>query len=82
MKTAVEWLNNEIECISLQLFDGFLTFNEFIEQREALFKQAKKMEKEQMGYPKAKVDKLIDALYKNNMCSIAGDELIETFKSE
>ncbi len=27
-------------------------------------------------------DKLIDALYNNNMCSTIGDELIETFKNE
>ena len=40
-----QWLNNEIESISLQVFDGFLTFNEFMEQREQLFKQAKEMEK-------------------------------------
>jgi hypothetical protein len=45
--TAVEWLNNEIESISLQVFDGFLTFNEFMEQREQLFKQAKEMEEKQ-----------------------------------
>ena len=48
MKTTIELLNNEIECISLQLFDGFLTFNEFMEQREALFEKAKEMEKQQM----------------------------------
>ncbi len=46
--TAVEWLNNQIECISIQVFDGFLTFNEFMEQREALFKKAKEMEKIQI----------------------------------
>ena len=40
------------------------------------------MEKEQIGYPKEKVDKLIYALYNNNMCSTIGDELIETFKNE
>jgi len=49
-QTAVEWLNKQIEYISIQVFDGFLTFVEFMEEREKLFKQAKEMEKEQIIY--------------------------------
>jgi hypothetical protein len=47
-QTAVEWLENEIESISIQVFDGFITFIEFMEQREQLFKKAKEMEKQQI----------------------------------
>lgn len=47
-QSAVEWLDEQIECISMQVFDGFLTFVEFMEEREKLFKQAKEMEKEQI----------------------------------
>jgi hypothetical protein len=46
--TAVEWLDKEIENISIQVFDGFLTFIEFMEEREKLCKQAKEMEKKQI----------------------------------
>lgn len=46
-QTAVEWLEKEIENISIQVFDGFLTFTEFMEERENLCNQAKKMEKSQ-----------------------------------
>jgi hypothetical protein len=46
-QTAVEWLEEQIECISVQVFDGFLTFKEFMEQKEKLLKEAKEMEKEQ-----------------------------------
>ena len=46
--TAVEWLEKEIENISIQVFDGFLTFIEFMEEREKLCKQAKEMEEQQI----------------------------------
>ena len=42
--------------------------------------QAKAMEKEQKGYSKEEVDNLLNKLLENNMCSHAGDELIEQFK--
>ncbi len=45
-----------------------------------LFDQAKAMEKEQKGYSKEEVDNLLNKLLENNMCSHAGDELIEQFK--
>ena len=47
-QTAVEWLEKEIENISIQVFDGFLTFIEFMEEREKLCRQAKEMEKQQI----------------------------------
>jgi hypothetical protein len=47
-ETTVEWLEKEIESISIQVFDGFITFIEFMEQREQLFKKAKEMEKQQI----------------------------------
>ena len=46
--TTVEWLEKEIENISIQVFDGFLTFTEFMEEREKLCKQAKEMEKQKL----------------------------------
>ena len=86
-QTAVEWLEKEIENISIQVFDGYLTFVEFMEQREKLFKQAKEMEEEQMiafgkkcfykGFEKAEND---DA-----NCFTAWREAVDkliTFKSE
>lgn len=47
-QTAVEWLEKEIENISIQVFDGFLTFIEFMEEREKLCRQAKEIEKQQI----------------------------------
>jgi hypothetical protein len=40
--------------------------------------QAKEMENKY----KQKVNLLLDTLLENNMCSVVGDELIQTFKSE
>jgi hypothetical protein len=45
------------------------------------FKEGAKWQAERM-YNKEKVDKLLDALLYNNMCSVAGDELIEQFKNK
>ena len=47
-QTAVEWLDKQIENISIQVFDGFLTFIEFMEEREKLFNQSKELEKQQI----------------------------------
>ena len=46
--------------------------------KEKAIKKAKEMEKEY----KQKVNLLLDTLLENNMCSVVGDELIQTFKSE
>jgi hypothetical protein len=40
-----------------------------------------KTEQEKM-YSEEEVDKLLDTLLHNNMCSVAGDELIEQFKKK
>jgi hypothetical protein len=82
METAVEWLNNQIECISIQVFDGFLTFNEFMEQREALFKKAKAMEKEQIriAYMEGAFEKMRHLDGKK--FTMPTDYYNETFKSE
>jgi len=68
MKTAVEWLEFRYKNnINLMDYD---------------FEQAKEMENEQQAYSKEKVDKLLDTLLHYNMCSVAGDELIEKFKNK
>ncbi len=65
-QTAVEWLVNQyIEKLTIT---------------PAMVDQAKAMEKEQKGYSKEEVDNLLNRLLENNMCSHAGDELIEQFK--
>jgi hypothetical protein len=46
---------------------------------ETLFIAGAKWQAERM-YNKEKVDKLLDTLIQNNMCSTRGDELIEEFK--
>ncbi len=45
------------------------------------FKEGAKWQQERM-YNKEKVDKLLDTLIQKNMCSVAGDELIEQFKNK
>jgi hypothetical protein len=57
-QTAVEWLEKEIESLSIQVFDGFITFIEFMEQREQLFKKAKEMEKQK----DAKYNEMLETL--------------------
>ena len=64
--TAVEWLEKELK-------DRYALMNS-----EPLFQQALEMEKLQ----RQKVDKLLDTLLENNMCSHAGDKLIEQFKTD
>jgi hypothetical protein len=66
-QTAVEWLEE-------QLKNDFMFGNKYL----IMFETAKKMEKEY----KQKVNLLLDTLLENNMCSVVGDELIQTFKSE
>lgn len=39
-------------------------------------------EQDKNKYSEEKVDKLLDTLLNNNMCSVAGDELIEKFKNK
>ena len=67
-QTAVEWLESEMLKPNLGMKD--------------IFEQAKEMEKEQQGYSKQEVDELLDKLLKYNMCSFAGDKLINKFKNK
>ena len=71
-QTAVEWLE---EKLKLSIGDELNSLNGF-------FVLAKEMEAEQIGYNKEEVDKLLDTLIQNNMCSVLGDELIEQFKNK
>ena len=70
---AVEWLYNHLFPKQL---DGFS--DEEWNKIDLAFEQALEMEKEY----KQKVNLLLYTLLENNMCSVVGDELIQTFKSE
>ena len=48
MKTAVEFLKNNIEQDSIALYDGFITFTEFMENLDRYYSKAKEMEKQQI----------------------------------
>lgn len=77
-QTAVEWLYKKLTEI---LCDVEVNAVQAIALFDTL-KQAKEMEAEQIGYNKEEVDKLLDTLIQNNMCSVLGDELIEQFKNK
>jgi hypothetical protein len=47
MKTAVDYLKNNIEQDSIALYDGFITFTEFMENLDRYYSKAKEMEKQQ-----------------------------------
>jgi len=64
----ITWLRNRDE-ISAGMADKW---------RKHYLDQAIQMQKQQ----RQKVDKLLDTLLENNMCSHAGDKLIEQFKTE
>jgi len=66
-QTAAEWLFEKLWNTDKDKFTWY-----------AILKQTKEMEIEQ----KEKVNLLLNTLLENNMCSVAGDELIQTFKSE
>jgi|LakMenE01Jun11ns_1017448.scaffolds.fasta_scaffold9093235_2 hypothetical protein len=68
--TAVEWL--KIQIINTTKRMG-LELN-----IDVYFEEALKMELEQ----KEKVNLLLNTLLHNNMCSVAGDELIKQFKTK
>ena len=67
-QTAVEWLEEALIC-HLDISERY---------KKELFKRAKEMELEQ----KEKVNLLLNTLLENNMCSVAGDELIKQFKKK
>lgn len=72
-----------LEEVAERIFPMFETdyfFNIPIQKREGFIEGAK-WQAERM-YNKEKVDKLLDTLIQNNMCSTRGDELIEQFKNK
>jgi hypothetical protein len=76
MKTAVEWLVEELKKI------GFLTNN--IVEFENQVQIAKEMEEKQRQEDKLtgmkEANELLDELIEKNMCSNSGDILIKQFK--
>jgi hypothetical protein len=67
--TAVEWLIEQIDNKDMGEIPMWVY---------DLCYDALQMEKQQ----RQKVDKLLDTLLENNMCSHAGDKLIEQFKKD
>ena len=79
-QTAVNWMANELLYLDNEYDMKLIDKNEYQAKRKQIIDQAKAMEKEQKGYSKEEVDNLLNKLLENNMCSHAGDELIEQFK--
>jgi|688.fasta_scaffold475711_3 hypothetical protein len=77
-QTAVEWLIENIPDLG-----KYIPFGVSMELH-AKFQQALEMEKQQAerSYSKEEVDDLLDRLLEGNMCSVAGDELIEKFQKK
>lgn len=42
-KNVIQWLENKITGLSIQLLDGYLTITEFMEEQNNIFKEAKEM---------------------------------------
>lgn len=81
-QTAVEWLEEQIEYISIQVFDGFLSFTEFMEAREQFFKKAKEIEKQQIinAYRISTIESSVPKEFKKY--NLAKQYYNETFKKE
>ena len=47
-QTAVGFLKKHIENDAIALYDGFMTFTEFMDKLDGYYNKAKKMEKEQI----------------------------------
>ena len=47
-QTAVGFLKKHIENDAIALYDGFITFTEFMDKLDAYYSKAKKMEKQQI----------------------------------
>jgi paraquat-inducible protein B len=61
--------------------DGNISYHNLYAPLEYAFRNGAKWMAEQM-YSEEEVDKLLDTLLHNNMCSVAGDELIKQFKKK
>ena len=81
MKTAVEIIETKIQADSIALYEGFLTFKEFMDNIDNYFNEAKQMEKFQMylsRVPIAYEDKSWQGLMERHFEQWYN----ETFKSE
>lgn len=65
---VIEKLSNHLEVVDKVIFC-------------AGFEQGTKWQAERM-YSEEDINKLLDTLLQNNMCSVAGDELIKQFKKK
>jgi hypothetical protein len=48
MKTAVIFLKKHIEADAIALYNGFMTFTEFMDKLDVYYSKAKKIEKQQI----------------------------------
>ena len=83
MKTAMQELKDKIQHAIEQLNDELNEYKAGYKQcliniQNDIDSQMLEMEKEQ----KEKVNLLLNTLLENNMCSVAGDELIKQFKKK
>jgi hypothetical protein len=76
-----EWSNTNKQETLEEGFDRIYKELDFSEFDFASFKLGVKWQSERM-YSEEEVDKLLDTLLHNNMCSVAGDELIKQFKKK
>jgi len=82
-QTAVEIVENKIEAEAIALFDGELTFNEFMDNISKYFNQAKAMEKEQIETAFIKGNEFLPEWHINNVPYIDAEQYYnETYKSE
>ena len=73
MKETIEEAAERLAYDSTEENKGFPSMKRFID--------GAKWAQERM-YSETEVDKLLDTLLHNNMCSVAGDELIKQFKKK
>lgn len=76
-----ETLEEAAEKYSLELLEAKTIHPHEKTWIKAIFVWVAKWQAERM-YNKEEVDKLLDKLLENHMCSHAGDELIEQFKNK
>jgi hypothetical protein len=95
MKTAVEWLLDWMGKNQYFIGNDLLKAVEQAKEmeKEQIIELLAKLDsdiakeltfkpKQERMYSEEEVDKLLDTLLHNNMCSVAGDELIKQFKKK
>jgi hypothetical protein len=89
--TAVEWLIDQVKSHKYIEDVDFEQAKEMEKQQRAellakldsdIAKELTFKPKQERMYSEEEVDKLLDTLLHNNMCSVAGDELIKQFKKK